>query len=430
MAVPATRTERSALPARLWPALTLLGFASGLPQPLVDATFSTWLAKAGYEPAALVQVGYVTLPFTLKVLWAPLVDRFALPFLGRRRGWLLACQLVLCAGLVAMAQLDPQRGLGLVVLAAALVALAGATQDLVVNGYTCDALPSERLAAGAGLSVWGYRGAWLVSGGLALIAADRWGWNGAYMAMALLLLLGVFGTLLAPEPERPHAAAPTTLRAALVEPLREWNATLGARGLALLLCFVLLYRLPDGIANLLAVPFQATLYDLSALGLWRGVIGLGGAAAGVALAAWATPRLGTLRALFLFGLLQALSNLGYVGLDLRWWGGLSGLVGVLFVENVCGALAAATFVGYLMSFCRSGSAATQYALLSAVTLLGPHLLRQPIAELMSRVGWSGFFLLTVLAAAPGLAVLRWMGTVGSSSRSVHRVREASAATLR
>lgn len=412
MSAPASGERASALPGRIWPALVLLGFSSGLPQPLVDSTLSTWLTKAGYSPAELVGIGYVTLPFALKFLWAPLVDRFVPPLLGRRRGWIFACQLVLLAGIALMARIDAQGELGLLVLAAALVATAGATQDLVVNGYTCDALPSERLAAGAGLSVWGYRGAWLVSGGLALVVADRWGWSAAYGAMAALLAFGLVGTLLAPDPDSTapaRAAAPATLRAALIEPLGEWRATLGARGLVLLLLFVLLYKLPDGLANLLAVPFQATLYDLTSLGLWRGVIGLAGAAAGVALAAWSTPRLGMLRALFLFGLLQALSNLGYVGLDQRWWSGLAGLIGVLFVENLCGALAAAAFVGYLMSFCRSSSAATQYALLSAVTLLGPHLLREPLKELIPGLGWSGFFLLTIATALPGLALLVRLG---------------------
>ncbi len=406
MVGPELGARRSALPARVWPALALLGFSSGLPQPLVDSALATWLTRAGLSPAELVQVGWVTLPFALKVLWAPLVDRFVPPFLGRRRGWLFLCQLAVLAGVVAMTQVDPGHGLVALVLAATLVSTAGATQDLVVNGYTCDALPGGGLAAGAGLLVWGYRLAWLVSGGLALVAADRWGWSWAYGAMALLLAFGLLGTWIAPEPAR--IAPPATLRGALLDPLIEWRRTLGARRLVLLVAFALVYRLPDTLANLLAVPFQATLYDLTSLGLARGVIGLIGAAAGVALAAWSTPRVGILRALMLFGGLQALSNLGYVGLDQRWWGGRSGLVGVLFVENLCGALAATAFVAYLMSFCSSTSAATQYALLTTVTLLGPHLLREPIASSIPHLGWSGFFLLTTAAAAPGLAVLAVM----------------------
>lgn len=401
--------HESGLPARVWPALLLFGFSSGLPQPLVDGTLSTWLSKAGYSTAELLRIGYVTLPFSLKVLWAPLVDRYVPPLLGRRRGWILASQLALMVGLFALSRLDPRADFALLALVATIVAFAGATQDLVVQGYTCDALPDERLAAGAGLSVWGYRCAWLISGGLVLSVAgdERFGWSGAYAAMALLLGLGVLGTLLAPEPVR--VAPPATLRATLVEPLVEWRRSLGARGAVFLILFALLYRLPDMVANLLAPPFLASLYDLSALGYTRGVIGLAGAAVGVALAGWAMPRLGTLRTLFVFGLAQAFSNLGYVGLvDGRWWSGTSGLVGVLFVENVCGALAATAFVAYLMSFCRSASAATQYALLTTVTLLGPHLLRGPIAEVSERLGWSGFFALTTALVLPALVLLWWM----------------------
>ena len=391
------------LPRRLWPALVLLGFSSGLPQPLVDSTLATWLAKEGYSPSELVQIGWVTFPFSIKVLWGPLVDRFVPPFLGRRRGWLSISQLVVLVGVVVMARIDPAVGPLAIVCAAMLVATAGATQDLVVNGYTCDALPSERLPAGAGLLVWGYRAAWLVSGGLALVVADRWGWSGAYLGMAALLAFGLAGTLIAPEAR--GVTPPGTLRSALVEPLIAWRRSLGPRGLALLLGFVLFYRLPDTLANLLAVPFQATLYDLTSLGLARGVLGLLGAAVGIGIAAWSVPRLGVLRALFLFGLLQALTNVGYVGLDQRWWSGTGGLVGVLLAENVCGAMAATVFVAYLMSYCTSSSAATQFALLTTVTLLGPHLLRQPIADLIPSLGWSGFFWLTVASALPGLAIL-------------------------
>jgi PAT family beta-lactamase induction signal transducer AmpG len=406
--------DAGARPERLWPVLVLLGFSTGLPQPLVDSTLSTWLAQAGHSPAVLVQVGWVTVPFTLKVLWAPLVDRFVPRLLGRRRGWILGCQLAVLAGVALLARADPVAGLGLLVLAAALVSTAGATQDLVVNGYTCEVAPRGGFAPAAGLLVWGFRLAWLTSGGLVLVAADRWGWNGAYRSMLGLLALGLLATALAREPER--GAPPVTLRAALVDPLVEWRRTLGRRGIVLLFAFALLYRLPDTLANLLAVPFQASLYDLTALGLSRGVIGLIGAGLGVVIAAATIARLGEWRALFLFGGLQALSNLGYVGLDQRWWGGTGGLIAVLLAENLCGALAATAFVAHLMRRCTSTSAATQFALLATVALLGPHVLRAPLAALMPVLGWSGFFTLTAAAAAPGLLA------VAALRRSAERER--------
>lgn len=400
-----------AAPARLWPALVLLGFASGLTQPLVDSTLSAWLRDCGLSPAELLTVGYVTLPFTLKVLWAPLVDRWSPPGLGRRRGWLVLCQLAALAALVALALLGPEKGASVtldsalvpVLVAATLLALAGATQDLVVNGYTCDVLPEGRREAGSGLMVWGYRAAWLVSGGLVLALPAEYGWRGAYLAMAALLALTLLGTWLAPEPAR--TGEPPSLRAAILEPLLAWRRELGWRALVLLVLFVLVYRLPDGIANLLAVPFLQEHYDLGRLGLTRGLIGLLGAAPGVLLAAWAAPRLGTRRALLVFGLLQAASNLGYLAVERGLVAGLPGLVALLFVENLCGALAATAFVAYLMGFCTSAASATQYALLTTVMLLGPHLLREPLGRLQTTLGWSGFFLASALALVPALALL-------------------------
>jgi len=403
----------SRVPARVWPALVLLGFASGLPQPLVDSTFSTWLAREGFTPEQLLRVGYVTLPYSLKVLWAPLVDRYVPPFLGRRRGWLVVTQLLAMLGIAWLALADPRGALAPLVVAATLVACASASQDLVVNGYTCDALPAARLGAGAGLSVWGYRAAWLVSGGLALVWADALGFARTYLLLAALLALGLVGSLLAAEPAR--RAPPATLRETLLAPLAGWRAELGGGGLALLLGFVLLYRLPDQLANLLAVPFQAGLYDLKSLGLARGGLGLVGAGLGVALAAWAMPRLGVRRALWGFALLQALSNLGYVALDRGWLGGLGGLVGVLLLENLCGSLAATAFVAYLMGFCRSAASATQYALLTTITLLGPHLLREPLGTLQKELGWSGFFAFTAACALPLFVLLLFVPLPGARS---------------
>lgn len=416
MSAPRGAAQGERIPARVWPALVLLGFSSGLPQPLVDSTLSTWLTKEGFTPEQLLRVGYVTLPYSLKVLWAPLVDRYVPPFLGRRRGWLVVTQLLAMLGIAWLAFADPKAELAALVFAATMVAFAGASQDLVVNGYTCDALPAERLGAGAGLSVWGYRGAWLVSGGLALVWAERFGFGPTYLILAGLMLFGLVGSFVASEPAR--RAPPATLRETLVAPLVGWRDELGGRGLALLLGFVLLYRLPDQLANLLAVPFQAGIYDLTSLGLARGGIGLLGAGLGVALAAWSMPKLGVRPALWLFALLQALSNLGYVALDRGWLAGRSGLVLVLLFENLCGSLAATAFVAYLMGFCRSAASATQYALLTTITLLGPHLLREPLGGLQKSLGWSGFFLFTALAALPLFVLLVFVPLPGAKQEEL------------
>lgn len=392
------------LPTRIWPALLLLGFASGLPQPLVDATLATWLRKAGWTPEEIVQFGWVTLPFTLKVLWAPVVDRLVPPLLGRRRGWLLLAQLAIIVGLGVLAFSDPTGARWVLVVSALLVAMASATQDLVVNGYTCDALPPERLPAGAGLWVWGYRMAMPISSGLAVVIADHWGWSAAYLLMAVGLVPGVVGTLLAPPPLRDEA--PLTWRQALAEPLHGFYSRLGGAGLALLVAFVMCYRLPDGMAGLFIPVFQTEQFaSLTNLGLTRTVVGIAGAGLGALIAVAMVARIGVMPSLWLLGAVQALSNLGYVGLDRQWWGGITALVTVMMADATCGAAAAAVFVGYLMSFCTSRTSATQYALLFAAYGLAPHLLRPWVPAVQLQLGYGGFFLITVAVAIPGLWLL-------------------------
>lgn len=405
----------SKLPMRIWPALLLLGFASGLPQPLVDATLATWLRTAGWTPEEIVQFGWVTVPFTLKVLWAPVVDRLVPPLLGRRRGWLLLAQLVIIAGLVGLAFSDPGGVRWVLVVSALVVAIASATQDLVVNGYTCDALPPERLPAGAGLWVWGYRMAMPVSSGLALVIADQWSWSAAYLLMAVGLVPGVVGTLLAPPPQRDEA--PLTWRQALAEPLQDFHRRLGGAGLALLVAFVMCYRLPDGMANLLISVFQTEQFKfLTDLGLTRTVVGIAGAGLGALFAVAIVARIGVMPSLWLLGAVQALSNLGYVGLDRQWWSGTTALVTVMMTDAACGAAAAAVFVGYLMSFCTSRTSATQYALLFAAYGLAPHLLRPWVPAVQLHLGYGGFFLITVAVAIPGLWLLHLVSHPAPASK--------------
>ncbi len=393
-----------AIPIRTWPALLLLGFASGLPYNLVDSTLNAWLREASWSKEDLVWAGYVTLPYMFKVVWAPVVDRLIPPWLGRRRGWLLASQITIIVGLVSMAVFDPIGHPALLLVAATFAAFASATQDLTVNSYTIDAVPAEQLSAGAGLSVWGYRVALAISGGLVMVFAGMWGWQIAYALMALLLIPGIIGTILAPEPT--VTQAPTTWEQALFAPLEDFHKRLGLYGLFILLVLVMLYRLTDGLANMLSTAFLLDMkYTTIELGSARTWIGLVGAAIGSAVAAWSCFRIGMLPSLWIFGILQAISNLGFVGIDQGWWSGQSGLISVLLFDMICGAAAGTAFVGWLMGFCTPALSATQYALLTAVMVLGPHLLRPAIAPWVEKTGWSGYFIFTTLAMIPGLLLL-------------------------
>lgn len=384
--------------------LLLLGFASGLPLALTTGTLQAWATVDG---VSLQQIGFLTLvgtAYTLKFLWAPLVDRYAPPVLGRRRSWMCLTQLLLAVAIVAMGLLTPSQSLMPLALLAVAVAFFSATQDIAFDAYRTDVLRPEERGAGAAMSVLGYRVAMLVSGGLALILADSWlGWGNTYVLMGVLMGLMALVTLAAPEPER-VVAAPRTLGAAVIEPFREFFSRPEAW---LLLLLIVLYKLGDAFAGALSTTFliRGAGFSATEVGTVNKVLGLAativGALAGGALMA----RLGLYRALMLFGLLQAVSNLGYwliaVSPQNIWLMGAA--VGV---ENLCGGLGTAAFVALLMGLCDKRFSATQFALLSALSAVGRTYLAGPLTPpLVAWLGWPSFFMITVVIALPGLLLL-------------------------
>lgn len=383
--------------ARALFAIVLLGFASGLPNTMVGDMLTTWVSKAGWERTDVVLVGWVTLPYLLKVLWAPLVDRLVPPLLGRRRGWLVLAQLASASGLAAMALSSPSAPHPLVA-AAVLVAVAGATFDLAANAYAIEAVPESRLGAAAGLQVWGWRVAALsCATGVPLLAANH-GWAAAFGAAAVAQLLVAVASLAGPEPLQMHR--PASLQAAVLEPLA---AIWALPGVVALLWFVLLYRFSDGMASVFTGAFLAERFDLVQLS-WRGIGGLAGAGIGALLAGVLVARWGVLPCLWMFGALQAVSNLLYVAIDRGLLAGTSGLLAAVVIDNACGTMAASAFVAFLMARCTRGLAATQYALLTAIGLASPHLARL-FANLPERLGWTPTYLISVVVVLPGLALI-------------------------
>jgi len=386
--------------------LLALGFASGLPLALTAGTLQAW---ATVENVSLEQIGFLTLvgsAYTLKFLWAPWIDRYAPPLLGRRRGWMLLTQLLLAAALMTMGLLSPSHSLLPLALLAVLVAFFSATQDIVFDAYRTDVLRDPERGAGVAVSVLGYRLAMLVSGGLALILADRWlGWGTTYVLMGVLMATLALVTLTAPEPEH-LVQPPQSLRAALIEPFGEFFRRPGAWALLALIVF---YKLGDAFAGALSTTFliRGVGFSATEVGSVNKIMGLSativGALAGGALLA----RLGLFRALMLFGLLQAVSNLGYwlVAVSPKHIVLMAAAVGV---ENLCGGLGTAAFVALVMSLCNPRYTATQFALLSALSAIGRTYLAGPLSPpLVNSLGWPGFFLLTVLIALPGLGLLWW-----------------------
>jgi len=385
--------------------LLLLGFSSGLPLALTLGTLQAWLTVEGVDLMTIGMFALVGQPYTYKFLWAPLMDRYRLPFLGRRRGWLAATQLSLIAAIAWMGTISPKESPWLLAGVALAVAFLSASQDVVFDAYRADVLDAEERGAGAAVSVLGYRIAMLVSGGLALILADGiLGWTVTYWLMAALMLVGFVATWNAPEPETPPKV-PSTLAAAVVEPLKEYFARPAA---VTLLAVIILYKLGDAFAGSLTTAFllRGAEFSLTEVGVANKWLGTGatilGALAGGALMA----RLGLFRSLLYFGILQALTNLGFMLLAMA---GKSYLLMVIVIaaENLCGGMGTIAFVALLMAMCDRRFSATQYALLSALASLGRVYVGPAAGAIAESYGWTMFFLLTFVIALPGVLMLWW-----------------------
>jgi PAT family beta-lactamase induction signal transducer AmpG len=381
-----------------------LGFASGLPLALTGGTLQAWATVAG---VSLQDIGFLTLvgtAYTLKFLWAPVVDRYAPPILGRRRGWMALMQLALAASIATMGLFTPDRALLTLALLAVMVAFLSATQDIAFDAYSTDVLHKDERGAGAAVKVLGYRLAMLVSGGLALILADSWlGWGNMYVLMGGLMAVAVLATLWAPEPERP-APPPRTLVQAVAAPLREFFTR---RGALALLVLIVLYKLGDAFAGALSTTFllRGAGFTPTEVGTVNKVLGLAATVVGALAGGAIMSRLGLYRALMLFGVLQAVSNLGYWLVAVQP-GNLPLMAAAVGMENLCGGLGTAAFVALLMALCRQEFSATQFALLSALSAVGRTYLAGPLTPLLvEHLGWPAFFLATVVIALPGLVLL-------------------------
>ncbi|MCU0839524.1 MAG: MFS transporter [Rhodospirillales bacterium] len=386
-------------------ALLLLGFASGLPLALTGGTLQAWMTVEGVDIRTIGLFSLVGLPYTWKFLWAPLMDRYVPPFLGRRRGWIALTQLALIAAIAGMGGLNPATAPLALAALALFIALASASQDIVFDAYRTDVLPEKERGAGAAVTVLGYRVAMLTSGALALIIADAIGWSETYWLMAGLLLIGVAATLTAPEPAR-QVLPPRTLKAAVTEPLREF---FGRHGALALLLLIILYKLGDAFAGSLTTAFliRGAGFTPTDVGAINKGLGLAATILGALFGGMLMVRLRLYRALMIFGILQAVSNLTFLWLAVI---GKSYPVMVLAVafENLAGGMGTAAFVALLMAMCDLRYSATQYALLSALAAIGRVYVGPAAGYLVDAAGWAVFFFITFLAALPGLLLLRGM----------------------
>jgi MFS transporter, PAT family, beta-lactamase induction signal transducer AmpG len=404
-------------------AILLMGFSSGLPLALTFGTLSYWLAEVGVSLTAIGLFGLVRTSYSLKFLWAPVIDRLPIPLLtkrlGRRRSWALTIQALLAIAILALGFTDPRVDPAATALAAVVVAFLSASQDIVIDAYRIELLRPEEQGAGAAATQWGYRFGMLASGAGALYAASFGGWHFAYAVMAALTGVGMVTVWLTPEPggapppeALPGATAAERVRAwlsrAVVAPFLDLYARNGVAQLVAIGVFIVLYKFGDALAGSMSNPLYVVLgftkVEVATIAKVYGVIAT---LVGVALGGVFVARMGVFRALLICGGMQALSNLLYA---VQFWAGHdTGMLALtIAAENVTGGMASAAFVAYLSLLCSREFTATQYALLSSMATVGLNVLAASGGALAEALGWIPFFVLSTLFCLPSLLLLLWI----------------------
>ncbi|MBI4925687.1 MAG: AmpG family muropeptide MFS transporter [Bdellovibrio sp.] len=377
------------------------GFTSGVPLALTAGTLQAWMKDKNVDLTTIGIFSLVGIPYTLKFLWAPVMDRFVPAFLGRRRGWLLISQIALAFFIAMMAFAKPLESPFMLAFLAVLVAFSSASQDIVIDAYRTEILNPEELGVGAGTYIMGYRIGMLVSGAVALILADHFSWKSVYLIMSGTIVIGILMTFFSPEP-KVREKPPKTLSEAVILPFVDF---LKRKGSLELLAFILFYKLDVIMTMALMTPFLMQIefsksdigYVLKGFGLVATIVGslVGGA--------WMV-RLGMKKSLWVFGLLQGFSGLSFVLLSYLGHNYVM-MITALTLENLCSGMGTAVFSAFLMHLCNQKFTATQYALLTSFMALSRVFMSAPCGYVAEQFGWHAYYIVSVLIAIPGLMLL-------------------------
>ena len=408
---------------RLW-LMALYGFGCGLPLPLSGFTLGQWMSESGLSLGAIGLSAMIGLPYILKFLWAPVLDRVAPPgrlrFAGRRRGWLLTIQPALMLSIVALALSNPSRAPLVTVAAAVCIAFLSASQDVVVDAWRIETFPPRMQGEALAAYVWGYRAALLTADAGAIKLASLVGWHGSLLLMAVVGSAGLWATLAAREPDVSDVelgsagGSGSGFTRAVIDPLREFLSRGGALAIV---AFVMLFHLGDALAGVMLPPYYRALgYARDAVAL-ANLPSLAAALAGVTLGGWLVARIGSGRALILTGFVQMLAILLYLALGYAG-GDRMALVAIVGAEKFVGGLASAAFLAFLSNLCAPAYTATQYALLSALAAVPLRTLGGLSGFLAAAVGWKAFYALSTLAALPAMLLMLYLLRRGAAGKPV------------
>ena len=386
------------------------GFASGLPLYLLLNLVPAWLRTEHIDLKVIGAFALIQFPYTWKFLWSPLLDRYVVPVLGRRRGWMLITQAVLLLVIAAMGGFSPQKDLVMIVVFTTMLAFLSATLDIALDAYRRELLFDNELGLGNAVHVNAYRLSGLVPGSLALILADHLPWDMVFMITALFMLPGMVMTLMVSEPHR--AEPPKTLREAVVEPFHEFITRRGWQSALLILAFLFFYKLGDSLCTALATPFYIDMgFSKSQIGLVAKNAGLWPAVIGALLGGVWMLKIGINRALWLFGAVQVVSIFGFYwlatqGVQIEVTGmHLTQLAFVIGLEAFGVGLGTAAFVAYIAHTTHPAYTATQFALFTSLAAVPRTFVNATAGWLAEQLGWSGFFLLCAVLAIPGMLLL-------------------------
>lgn len=381
-----------------------LGFSSGLPLFILLTLLQAWLAKSGLSIKSLGLFALVMFPYTWKFLWAPLMDRYSFPLLGRRRGWMALTQISLFFCIGFLGWLDPVTELTMIAVLTTVIAFLSSSQDIVVDAFRRELLPDEEQGLGSAIHVNAYRVSGMVPGALSLILADMMSWSGVFWVTAAFMLPGLLCTLVISEPKI-HGAPPKTIREAVVLPFTEFIGRAGWKSALFILSFIFLYKLGDSLATALATKFYLDLgFSMTQIGVIAKTTGFWASLIGGLLGGIWIIGLGINRALWIFGAVQALAILGFS------WMSIEGpnpvlLAAVIGFEAFGVSLGTAAFVAYIATTTDERYTATQFALFTSLAAVPRTFINASAGYIVDQTGWFMFFNLCFILALPGMLLL-------------------------
>lgn len=379
----------------------MLGFASGLPLGLTGGTLQAWMKTENIDIGTIGLFSLVGIPYTLKFIWAPLMDRYVPPLMGRRRGWMILTQIGLIITIAALGFSDPTLTPQNVAFFAVCVAFFSASQDIAIDAYRIEVLDENELGAGASVNIMGYRIAMMVSSALALIMSDHMSWSMVYLIMAGCMAVGVLASIFGPEPIAKELP-PKTLVDAVYKPFTEFFSRAGA---VEMLIFILIYKLDVAFAMALTTPFMMDLgFSKTDIGAVLKGVGMFATIGGTLLGGALLSKWGIKKSLWIFGIVQALSGfsfyiLAHVGKNYPV------MMAAVCIENICSGLATSAFTAFMMNICDKRYTATQFALLTSFMAITRTLVATPSGFIQKGVGWEMYFIISILISIPGLVLL-------------------------